>query len=164
MFAFRGTSLPIRESAPPYGTPDEPDRFPADEVLADLERATGADAAVRITRILARYAALRHWVLRVGNAPAAVTDHARRAARAYLSATLDASMECGLMRAEAGWAEGALLLRMLDARPDRAGAVLAAAGAEAAAAGDDRGASALGRAAVEATLLRLRSRRPPPDA
>lgn len=163
MFAFRGTRLPIRESAPPYGTPDEPDRFPADEVLADLERATGADAAVRIARILARYAALRHWLLRVGNAPAAVTGHAGRAARAYLAAALDPSTGCGRTRTDGVWAEGALLLRMLDSRPDRAGAVLAAAAAEAAAAGDDRGASALGRAAATATLLRLRSRRSPFD-
>lgn len=150
MLAFRGTSLPIRESAPPYGTRDEADRFPADEVLTDLERATGADAPVRITRILARYGALRHWLLRVGNAPAAVTDHALRAARAYLAATLDASTEGGPMRARAGWAEGVLLRRMLDSRADRAG--------------DERGASALRRAAVKATLLHLRSRRPPPDA
>ena len=158
MYGFRGTSSPIREAAPRYGARTEPDRFPADEVLADLERAAGVDAPVRITRILARYAALRHWRLRVAGSPEPVTEHAGRAARAYLAASLGRGPAAGVER----WTEGSLLLRLLDSRPDHAGAVLAAAADEARSVGDERGASALRAAAREASLLALRSGRQPP--
>ena len=158
MFGFRGTSSPIRESAPRYGAHTEADRFPADDVLADLERAAGVDAPVRITRILARYAALRHWLLRVAGAPAGVLEHADHAARAYLSA----SLEVGSVADGERWAEGTLLLRVLDARPERAGGVLAAAAVEARSVGDDRGACALLDAAREAILLAPRPGRQPP--
>lgn len=160
MYGFRGTSSPIAEPAPRYGARTAPERFPADEVLADLERAAGVDAPVRITRILARYAALRHWLLRVAAAPAPVTEHADRAARAYLAASLgQGSAEGG-----DGWAEGTLLLRVVDSRPERAAGVLAAAAVEARAAGDERGASALRDAAREAILVALRSRRQRPTS
>lgn len=158
MYRFRGTSSPIREAAPRYGARTDPDRFPADEVLADLARAVGDDAPVRITRILARYAALRHWLLRAAGAPAPVTGHADRAARAYLAASLEPGSAAG----GDGWAEGTLLLGVLDSHPERASGVLAAAAVEARAVGDEGGASALRDAAREATRLALRSRRQPP--
>ena len=163
MYGFRGTSSAVRESPPPYDPRDDPHRFPADAVLADLEHAGGADAPARITRILARYAALRHWVLRAGNAPAAVTDHALGSARAYLAAaSLGHASACESGNAREAWSEGALLLRILQSSPDRAGAMLAAAAVEARAAGDEHGAGALRASAREAAGLRLRSRGEPP--
>lgn len=164
MYRFRGTGSRLSESAPPYRAGEDAPRFPADEVLGDLERATGEDAPVRIGRILARYAALRHWLLRASEAPEPVTDHARRAARAHLAASLEP--QTGMSQATGGrpWAEGVLLLRTLGSRPERAAATLALAAEEARAAGDHGGAGALRSAARQAALLRLRSRRRPPGA
>lgn len=153
MHEHRWTSTPIRDTAPPYG-PRDPDRFPADDVLADLRAADGALAALRIQRILARFAALRYWLLRLEGAPPSLTRHAADAARLHLAATAE---EAG---GGAAWPEGEVLGRLLDADLRTAASLLHAAGTEAAGAGDGAGAAALRSAARTATRLRLRGEGP----
>lgn len=150
MYEHRRTRIPIRDAAPAYGEPD-PDGFPGDAVLRDLPLAEGADASRRTARILARYAALRYWLLREEGAPVALTRHARSAARAHLG-HLGRRTAHGV---PAGWREGSLLRRVLDADLAEAASLLAAAAGEAAASGDPAGAAALAEAARRATLRRL---------
>ena len=64
----------------PHEVDDDP--FPAARVLDDLTR--GPDEAV--PRILARYATLRSWCLRVERANPILLRHAEKAARLYLAA------------------------------------------------------------------------------
>lgn len=150
MYGFRRTTTKVRDTAPRYGTQPRDDRYPADDVLADLPTATD-DLA--IARILARYAALRHWLLRVGGAPRALTDHAAEAARSHLDAA--GGPEGEPIATE--WAEGETLRRLGEAPLHEAGGLLAGAAREAARVGDRCGAGALDAAARDA----LRS--PPPS-
>lgn len=144
MYGFRRTSAAVRDPAPVYGEGPDEDRFPADDVLADLARLGSPAPPIRAARILARYAALRHWLLRRAAGPAALEQHAASAAREYLAA-------CGAAGPGAGeWREGALLLRLLQADRGGGAALLSAAATEAFRAGDRRGAEALSAAAVAA--------------
>lgn len=149
MHRYRPNPRSVREEAALYGDLRD-DRFPADEVLDDLASAPEAEGALRLARILARYAALRYWLLRTRQAPPAVLRHAERAARAHLAAV-------------GPWEEGSLLLDLVDADLDRAGGLLARAAAEAGGQGDRAGATALRQAARLAALLRLRDQRRPPE-
>lgn len=76
----------VRDEGAAYG-PHEVDRdaFPAARVLEDLPRAPGDE----IPLVLARYAALRYWLLRREGSEPALTRHARKTARAYLAALDD---------------------------------------------------------------------------
>jgi hypothetical protein len=76
----------IREPRGPYGSgPTEPDRYPAEQALRDL-RTTSEPAAM--ARIVARYAALRAWILAADpETDAEFLAHARAAAYGYLRAT-----------------------------------------------------------------------------
>ena len=144
-YGFRRSGRPLRENAPSYGSFSDPDRFAGDTVLADLQ---GAEDPLRVSRIIARYAALRSWLLAAEGMPRRLTRHAADAARAHLEAV-------------APWAEGALLLELLDADLTRAAALMALAATEAADAEDTAGAQALREGARQAMVLRLReSRRP----
>ncbi|HUG39179.1 MAG TPA: hypothetical protein VMM12_01775 [Longimicrobiales bacterium] len=138
----------MRDVPPPYGTGPGAGRFPADDVLADLAAVSDADAPDRVARILARYAALRHWLLRTGGAPPGLIGHARDAARAHLAAlpalpALPAAPGGGA----ADWVEGALLLRLLEPAPSGCGPLLRRAAAEAERHGFPAGGAALRRAA-----------------
>ena len=76
----------IRDRQAPYGPHEIDDEaFPAARVLDDLTRC--ADA--HVPAILARYAALRSWLLRDAGAAPELTDHADLNAGAYLAATKD---------------------------------------------------------------------------
>jgi hypothetical protein len=150
MYEHRWTSAPIRDAAPAYG-PRGTDRFPADDVLTDLRAAGGTLATLRMQRILARYAALRCWLLRVEGAPPSLTRHAADAARLHLAASAEGGRR---------WSEGEVLRRLLDSDPGAAAPLLSAAGNEAARAGDVAGAAALRSAAGRATRLRLRGEGP----
>ena len=143
----RRTRRAVRETPPPYGRRADDPRFPADDVLLDLATVgPGPDAARHTALILARYAALRCWLLRTGGAPSALTSHAVAAARAHL----DAAERCP---------ETGLLLELVEAGLSRAGGLLALAAEEAGRAGHAVGAAALAEAARRATLLRLREAR-----
>ena len=95
------TSAPRVHDQPGAYGPYEVDAeaFPAAHVLHDLGRVPDADAP----RVLARYAALRCWLLRGADRPLA--RHAAVAARRYLGAIED-------------WREGALLTRLVDGEPE----------------------------------------------
>lgn len=148
MYGYRGTRRSVRESTSPYGGRTPQARFPADDVLVDLATiaAEDGDEGARLARILARYAALRAWLLRVEKSPLSLTRHADAAARLHLEAT-------------GGWAEGALLLELLEADLPRSAGLLALSGAEARSVGDLAGAEALRDAARLAALLRIRDQR-----
>lgn len=148
----------MRDAAPAYGPEPGGDRYPADEVLADLPTARSGDATARI---LARYAALRHWLLRVEGAPAALTDHAAEAARAHLGAVARPSVEGVEPGSPEGWAEGEMLRRLGEAPLREAGRLLAEAAGEAAGVGDRAGAAALDAAARDA-MRRAAGRDPLP--
>lgn len=147
MYGFRRSHASVREPAAPYGAWPDPRCFPGEDVLADLEDAEAGAAG----RILARYAALRLWLLRQHGADAAVGSHAAEAARAHL--------EAERIGAGGEWVEGELLDRLGDAPAAEAPGILALAAAEAGRVGDAAGAAALRRAAREALLARLRARR-----
>lgn len=154
MYGFRSSPSIVRDPVPPYGA-GSADRYPADDVLADLDRVTDGAAA---GRILARYAALRLWLLRQEGGPAEVTRHAEEAARAHVRTQL---------QAESGaWPEGDLLHRLLSAGDEEAAVLLAAAGRAAASAGHRSGARALRRAARNAAARRGPGRvdDPPPPS
>lgn len=148
----------MRDAAPAYGAEPGGDRYPADEVLADLPTAGGGDATARV---LARYAALRHWLLRAEGAPAALTDHAAEAALAHLVAVARPSVEGVEPGSPEGWAEGEILKRLGEAPLSEAGGLLAGAAREAAGVGDQAGAAALDAAARDA-MRRAAGRGPPP--
>lgn len=153
MYPIRRTDGWVHEPAPAYGSWPDGDRYPADDVLEDLAAVGHGDAALRTARILARYAALREWLLRLHGAVPALTRHAATAARAHLDMA-------GSPTGEA-WEEGVLLRRLGSAGPAEAPGLLALAATEAARAGATAGAAALRGAAREASLTLLRSRRRP---
>lgn len=108
----------VRAAGARYGQPAVPEEpFPGSGVLQDLSLAPDREVPL----ILARYAALRAWALRVGPwepgdpAEPAVVEHALSAARAHLAATAE------------HWPEAALLDRVLEGlagaglEPGRAG-------------------------------------------
>ena len=109
--------------------------FPAAHVLEDLNRCPDGHAP----RILARYAALRCWILRDDRADPAFVDHAAGSARRYLDAV-------------AGWPEAEPLRRLTGAEPGLDAAHRAASLARAA--GHLDGASALLRAGYMAARRR----------
>jgi hypothetical protein len=125
----------IREPGGPYGPPPiEPDRFPAEQVLRDL-RTTRDPAAM--ARIVARYAALRAWILAADpETDPGFLAHARSAAFGYLRAT------------PASWPGRPQLRRLVRAaRSPAMVPVLLAAAETAAADGCANGADALRNAA-----------------
>lgn len=154
MYNIGRTMAAVRDSGPSYGPAR--DAFPAEPVLDDLPTAADADATARI---LARYAALRHWLLAARGAPAVQTDHAGSAAAAHLRA-LPASAERALLLAltRAAGAAGAGL-RAGGGLPAAGPALLAAAAAEAERALEPAGAGALRAAAREAALRVAAERR-----
>lgn len=111
------------------------DAFPAAKVLQDLGHATERD----VPRILARYAALRCWLLRDLPAEAFLVSHAEQTARAYLAATRE-------------WPEREPLERLLEPQPELAAA--RDAGLAAAAVGHAEGAYAILRAGYLAARRR----------
>ena len=170
MYGYRRTSDSVHEPSPRYGhgADGADDRFPADEVLLDLALAEGADRDVRIARIVARYAALRHWLLRLYDAPPTLLSHAAGAARAHLSATTPGAgpapdredADGGAPVGSEPWPEGEMLRKLEGSPVGTAAGWLAAAALEADVAGDVAGADALRRAAGEAVLVaRLERRR-----
>jgi hypothetical protein len=135
----------VRDGWASYGPHEvDDDEFPAARVLEDLARCS--DGAV--PRVLARYAALRIWLLREEGADPVTVRHGVKAARAYLAVTegpeaaalgrlsgdrpgLDAFLEAGAAAAEVGHREGAYALfragyTTARRRGDLAGAVLLA--------------------------------------
>lgn len=161
MYGIRRTTAKVCDAAPPYGGQSREDRYPADEVLDDLP--TAADGAA-VARVLARYAALRHWLLRAEAAPSSLTTHAEAAARAHLAAAANGGAGGAVAGAVADdWAEGEMLSRLAEAPLWQAAGLLASAAAEAARAGDRSGAAALDAAARDAVRRDARrGRRPPP--
>jgi hypothetical protein len=108
--------------------------YPAEGVLDDM---VGADPDA-IPLILARYAALRAWILEREGAPTALVRHARSAARAHLAAT------------PAEWPERVPLETLLRRRSGGASAALLEAAKRARSAGHAAGARALRQAAQRA--------------
>jgi hypothetical protein len=105
MYRFNRLNREVRDPRAHYGPGAiEPEGFPAELVLRDLRGAGDPDATVRI---LARYAALRAWLLAASadTAPE-LLDHARACAAAHLSAPQE------------DWPEGALLHALIQ--PDQA--------------------------------------------
>lgn len=125
----------VRDEPAAYGPHEvEADAFPAAAVLEDLRRAPEHD----VPRILARYAALRSWLLR-GRTDPGLTRHAARTARRYLAAVAD-------------WPEAAHLARLAD--PEPALSAVRDAAVAAAGAGHVEGAYALFRAGYMAARRR----------
>lgn len=115
----------IRDQPAAYGPHEvEGDAYPAAGVLDDLTGVQERD----IPRILARYAALRCWLLRDARADPGLVRHAARTARAYLAVLpdgreraaleqlvsvypdLDAARDAGQAAAVADHPEGAFAL------------------------------------------------------
>jgi hypothetical protein len=92
-----GTEM-VRDSRAHYapGAPD-PERYPGEMVIRDLRRVR-ADWEVPI--ILARYAAIRAWLIGTEPTDAGLADHARLTAHAYLDAVPE-------------WPEGPIIRRLL---------------------------------------------------
>lgn len=91
----------VRDHAAAYGPHEvDDDAFPAARVLEDLNRCPDGDAP----RILARYAALRCWILRDTGADPDFVEHAAGTARGYLDAV-------------EGWSEAVPLRRLTGADP-----------------------------------------------
>lgn len=133
---YTTTAPRVRDQPAAYGPHEvgaEP--YPAATVLKDLARAP----ADHVPRILARYAALRCWLLRDQAADPGLVRHAARTARAYL-AVVD------------GEAEKEPLERLLGPEPELAAPWDAAAAAGAA--GHIEGAFALLRAGYMAARRR----------
>lgn len=108
MYTIKRYTMRVRATGARYGEPAVPEEpFPCSEVLHDLSDAPDRDVPL----ILARYAALRAWVLRVRPwdtgepEEPSVVEHALSAARAHLGATA------------AVWPEGLLLERALARAP-----------------------------------------------
>lgn len=114
----------VRDEPASYGPHEvDDDAFPAARVLEDLARAADRDAA----RVIARYAALRDWLLRQESADPVLLRHSRGAARAYLAAV--------------DGPEAAALARLADPEPELA--AFHRAGRAATRAGHTEGAYAL---------------------
>lgn len=114
----------VREEPADYGPHEvDDDAFLAARVLDDLTRTP--DEAV--PRVLARYAALRSWLLREARADPVLVGHGEAAARAYLAVTdgpeaehlaelaeaepaVTAFREAGAAASKAGHTEGAYAL------------------------------------------------------
>ncbi|MFO7895065.1 MAG: hypothetical protein R6U63_15230 [Longimicrobiales bacterium] len=120
------SSVPrVRDEPAAYGPHEvDDDEFPAARILEDLARSSDQE----VPRVLARYAALRSWLLREEDADPVLVRHAAQTARAYLAAVED-------------WPEAGPLARLADAEP-ALGPVHAAA-AEAREAGHTESAYAL---------------------
>jgi hypothetical protein len=103
MYTIHASNGTVRDGRPPYAArTDEPERYPAERVLRDLSRARQAR---EVPAILARYAALRAWLLAAGPpdpAERALARHARLTASAHLDA------------ASGPWAEGSLLQELIE--------------------------------------------------
>lgn len=129
MYTSRQYTTRVRDGTAPY----EDGPFPAEEfagagVLRDLSDAEASEMPL----ILARYAALRAWILRARGERGVVAAHALTAAREHLLATDDE------------WAERELLAAALDAGSSAHALELLDAAAHAAAArGHDQGARAI---------------------
>ena len=121
----------VRDRRARYGEQPDPGEHAPERVLRDLAGAPEEEFGT----IIARFAALRAWLLSAAGAPPAVIEHARSAAAEHIAA------------AGTRWREGSLLsgLRGPDAE-DR----LVRAAAEAEAAGHVHGARALLGAAERA--------------
>lgn len=92
----------VRDEPAAYGPHEvDGDEFPAARVLKDLAGAADED----IPRILARYAALRSWLLRRNAAEVDLIEHAESTAHAYLAAVED-------------WPEAESLARLVDDEPE----------------------------------------------
>lgn len=131
------TSAPrIRDEQAAYGPHEvDGDEFPAARVLEDLAGSSDED----VPRILARYAALRSWLLGDNDADPLLVRHARETARAYLGALND-------------WPDAGPLAQLADADPDLA------AVSEAAALADLAGHTEGGHALLRAGYLAARRR------
>jgi hypothetical protein len=148
MYSFNASNRTVRDLRATY--PDrapDPERFPAELVLRDLCRSL-PDGAVPL--IVARYAALRAWLLRGAAPEPAFREQARAAATAHLDA------------ADRDWTEGRLLRRLLEpGRPGDPGAepweLLAQVASAAEAAGHLDGALAARTAAWRAAMDRHRA-------
>lgn len=126
----------VRDEPRAYGPHEvEGDAFPAAMVLQDLALAPERD----VPRILARYAALRCWLLRDLPVAGSLVSHAETTARAYLSAVPE-------------WPERAPLERLLEPEPELAAA--RDAGLAAAGGGHAEGAYAIFRAGYLAARRR----------
>lgn len=136
MYTNRRYTGSVRDGTPRYGEGPVPtELYPAARVLDDLGHATDPD----VPRILARYAALRAWLLGSGPAPTPESRHAASAALQHLGALAP------------DWPERPLLERLLGA-PGRGHApqLLDRAATTAEAAGHGHGARALREAAHRA--------------
>lgn len=121
---YTTTAPCVRDEPAAYGPHEvEGDAFPAAGVLEDLGRAPDPE----VPRILARYAALRSWLLR-GRADPVLSRHADTTARCYLAALPD-------------WPDTTYLTRLVDPEPPLIAVQDAAVAA--AAAGHTEGAYAL---------------------
>jgi hypothetical protein len=146
MYTINGATITVRDLRSRYAPrPHEPERFPAELVLRDLPRARSDD---EITRIVARYATLRAWLLATSQADGQLADHARSSATAHVDA------------APVDWSERSLLRRLIDTatrrEDDQPWQTLARVAADAEAAGHLDGAFAARKAAWEAALGRGR--------
>lgn len=102
---FEGMYTPavprVRDEPAAYGPHEvDDDEFPAARVLEDLARCSDQE----IPRVLARYAALRSWLLREEDADPILVGHAAQTARAYLAAVED-------------WPEAEPLAHLAEAEP-----------------------------------------------
>jgi hypothetical protein len=125
MYFHQRYTVSVRDGASRYAVPSPSDAFPAAGVLDDLRTVPEPDFPV----VLARYTALRCWLLRDGDAAPALVGHAGSAAGAHLDGlTPDGDARAGLepllaarTRAEA--------VAALETAADAAGASGHAAGA-----------------------------------
>jgi hypothetical protein len=100
MYPLNRLNPTVRDARAHYGAGGPaPEQFPAELVLRDLG---GADGEIAAPLILARYAALRAWMLRGVPGEPELLRHALAAAHAHLEA------------APEDWPERALLARLLD--------------------------------------------------
>lgn len=91
----------VRDEPAAYGPHEiDDDEFPAARVLEDLARSSDEE----VPRVLARYAALRSWILGEEDADPILVGHAAQTARAYLAAVED-------------WSEAEPLGHLADAEP-----------------------------------------------
>jgi hypothetical protein len=80
MYFHQRYTVSVRDGAPRYPAPSPSDAFPAAGVLDDLRTVPVPDLPL----VLARYTALRSWLLRYGDAAPALVGHAGSAADAHL--------------------------------------------------------------------------------
>jgi hypothetical protein len=109
MYSIHDATRAVRDRGARYeGRFPEPERFPAELVLRDLRDARTPDD---VSRVIARYAALRAWSLGDAGCALPFLEHARAAAEAHLQA------------AAPDWPERLLLRRLIQSMPTPAGAV-----------------------------------------